>query len=117
MGQMSRPDLASSTYCYSTGVIEVWTTPDAGTETNSFTKTDGHTLCYKVLRDPPSYVFRYYDEANALVATVEALMPNSVSTDYAVTCDGATVTVTAAQQQSPECRVLGPADCKPGTCP
>lgn len=118
MSQMSRPDPGSTTSCYSNGVVDVVSTVDGGTISDILTKPDGRTVCFKVLNEAGSAVFHYYDGTGKLVATVEALMPNSAPPmDYAVTCDGVTTVVTAEQQQRPECLFLSRRDCTPGVCP
>jgi len=99
---------AGGVYCYSNGVRETQGPADGGLGIATFTKPDGHTLCYQVFVDLQG-VEHFQSPTGQDVAQ---LTSNTAAGTVTVTCDGMTQTVSLDT-----CMMLDVGACHPGACP
>ena len=100
----------AAVYCYSNGVHETQRPVDGGEGIVTFTKADGHTVCYVVVLDLQG-IEHYETPSGQDVAQVTY---NAAAGTSTVTCDGMTQTVNS---NDPSCAMLQENSCGTGACP
>ena len=99
---------AAGVYCYSNGVRETQGPVDGGAGTATFTKPDGHTICYQIFLDLKGV--EHFETPSG--QDVAQLTLNTAAGTAIVTCDGMTETVNLDT-----CAMLDVGACRPGACP